>query len=60
MSHSQKFAEAFSHEINHLAKAHEDAQCTGYHHEQHEDLFLRGAADEAVDSVGARLQRTLG
>lgn len=60
MADPYQFGDAFAYEINHLTDAHEDAQCAGYDHEQHEDLFLCWTADEAVNSVGAGVQRTLG
>lgn len=60
MSDTQELLEAFADEVDHLADTHEDAQGAGHHHEHHEDLFLRRAADEAVDGVGARRDRALG
>lgn len=56
----QQFGDALADEIDHLADAHEDAERAGHDHEQHEDLLFCRATDEAVDGVGARLQRTLG
>lgn len=56
MADPYQFGDAFADEINHLAETHEDAQGAGYNHEQHEDLFLCWATDEAVDSVGTWLQ----
>lgn len=56
VSDPEQLADALANEINHLADTHEDAQCTGYDHEQHEDLFLSRATDEAVDGVGAWVQ----
>lgn len=60
MADPYQFGDAFADEINHLAETHEDAQGAGYNHEQHEDLFLCWATDEAVDSVGTWLQWALG
>ena len=54
------FLDAFANEVDHLTQAHQDADCAGHHHEQGEDLLLRGTADEAVNGVRARLQGTLG
>lgn len=50
------FADAFSNQVEHLTDAHENAKCTGYNHEQHEDLFLCWAADEAIDRVGTWIE----
>lgn len=60
MADAYQFGDALADEINHLADTHEDANCAGYDHEQHEDLFLCRATDEAVDGVGAGFQGALG
>lgn len=58
MAHPHQFRDAFANEVEHLTDTHEDAQGAGHYHEEHKDLFLRWTADEAVNSVGTRFQRT--
>ena len=54
------FLDPFANEVQHLTQAHQYAEGAGDHHEQGEDLLLRGTADEAVHSVGAGIQGALG
>lgn len=37
-----EFLYAFADEVNHLTDAHEDADSRRHHHEEGEDLLLRG------------------
>lgn len=60
VAHPHQLGDALADEVEHLADAHEDAHGAGHHHEEHEDLLLGGAADEAVDGVGTRLQGAFG
>ena len=54
------FLDPFADEVQHLTQAHQDADGTGDHHEQGEDLLLCGTADEAVNGVGAGIQGAFG
>lgn len=60
VAHPHQLGDAFADEVEHFADAHEDAQGAGHHHEEHEDLLLGWAADEAVNGVGARFQGAFG
>lgn len=60
VAHRHQLGDALADEVEHLADAHEDAQGAGHHHEEHEDLLLGRAADEAVNGVGTRCQGAFG
>lgn len=55
-----KFDNTFEDQVNHLTKAHEDADSRGHHHEESEDLLFSGTRYEAVYSVGTGGQGTFG